>query len=85
MSAVCITEKGETTYMDNCLLCNLDLHPEQTVILSNEYCMFLQLEQERGQHIPHAHLHVLPRYDNEPLAGKGIRYMFKGELNIRNG
>lgn len=133
--------------MDNCLLCNLDLDPAQTVILSNEYCMFLQLEQARqkgiqlegagiivpkihretafdltveewnathtllqevkkyldehfqpdgynlgwncgeiaGQHIPHAHLHVLPRYDNEPLAGKGIRYMFKGELNIRNG
>lgn len=36
-----------------------------------------------GQHIFHAHFHVLPRYADEPLAGKGIRYMFKGEENKR--
>lgn len=30
-----------------------------------------------GQHIFHAHFHILPRYRDEPLAGKGIRYMFK--------
>ena len=36
-----------------------------------------------GQHIPHAHFHVLPRYEDEPLARKGIRYMFKGEKNKR--
>ena len=36
-----------------------------------------------GQHIPHDHLHVLPRYADETLAYKGIRYMFKGQLNSR--
>lgn len=36
-----------------------------------------------GQHIFHAHFHVLPRYADEPLAGKGIRYMFKSEANKR--
>lgn len=36
-----------------------------------------------GQHIFHAHFHVLPRYADEPLAGKGIRYMFKGSKNTR--
>ncbi|MEC2158809.1 HIT family protein [Virgibacillus halodenitrificans] len=36
-----------------------------------------------GQHIFHAHFHVLPRYKDESLAGKGIRYMFKGEANQR--
>ncbi|WP_405098226.1 HIT family protein [Oceanobacillus sp. FSL H7-0719] len=36
-----------------------------------------------GQHIFHAHFHVLPRYADEPLAGKGIRYMFKGVHNQR--
>lgn len=133
--------------MNQCLLCHLELVPNQTVILSNEHCMFLQLEEARekgiqlegagiivpkihretafdlteeewkatyvllqevkqyldehyqpsgynlgwncgeiaGQHIPHAHFHVLPRYEDEPLAGKGIRYMFKGEQNKRNG
>ena len=30
-----------------------------------------------GQNVAHAHLHVLPRYKDEPLAGKGIRFMFK--------
>jgi len=34
-----------------------------------------------GQHIFHAHLHVIPRFKDEPLAGKGIRYFFKGEKN----
>jgi len=38
-----------------------------------------------GQHIFHAHFHVLPRYRDEPLAGKGIRYLFKGAENKRNG
>lgn len=36
-----------------------------------------------GQHVFHAHFHVLPRYEDEPLAGKGIRYMFKGIHNQR--
>ena len=31
--------------MNNCLLCNLELEPTQKIIVSNEYCMFLQLEQ----------------------------------------
>lgn len=36
-----------------------------------------------GQEIFHAHLHVIPRYKNEPLAGKGIRYWFKQPENKR--
>lgn len=36
-----------------------------------------------GQHIFHAHFHILPRYQDESLAGKGIRYMFKGVNNKR--
>ena len=34
-----------------------------------------------GQHIFHAHFHVIPRYEDEPLAGRGIRYWFKGKEN----
>ncbi|WP_268966428.1 HIT family protein [Paenibacillus cymbidii] len=30
-----------------------------------------------GQHIFHSHLHVIPRYADEKMAGKGIRYLFK--------
>lgn len=31
-----------------------------------------------GQHVFHSHMHVIPRYSGEPLAGKGIRYFLKG-------
>lgn len=38
-----------------------------------------------GQHIFHAHLHVIPRYKDESFAGKGIRYLFKSKENKRKG
>lgn len=131
--------------MSQCPLCQLELMPTQTIVMSNDHCLFLQLEEAReeglplegagiivpkmhretvfdvtkeewvatydllqaakqyvdelyrpdgynlgwncgeiaGQHIPHAHFHVLPRYGDEELAGKGIRYLFKGEGNKR--
>jgi len=36
-----------------------------------------------GQRVPHAHLHIIPRFKDEPLAGKGIRYWLKQEENTR--
>lgn len=36
-----------------------------------------------GQSIPHAHLHIIPRFVDEPLAGKGIRYWIKQKENQR--
>ncbi|NTW22176.1 HIT domain-containing protein [Candidatus Falkowbacteria bacterium] len=37
-----------------------------------------------GQIEPHhVHLHVMPRYDDEPLAGKGIRNFLKQKSNSR--
>lgn len=36
-----------------------------------------------GQHVFHAHLHIIPRFQDEPLAGKGIRHWFKQEVNKR--
>jgi diadenosine tetraphosphate (Ap4A) HIT family hydrolase len=37
-----------------------------------------------GQEIFHAHLHVIPRYEDEPMSGKGIRYWLKQPQNKRN-
>ncbi len=37
-----------------------------------------------GQHIMHAHLHIIPRFQDEPYAGKGIRHWLKGIENKRN-
>lgn len=36
-----------------------------------------------GQNVAHAHLHIFPRYKDEPLATKGIRYSFKQPSNKR--
>ena len=39
--------------------------------------------QVGGQNVAHAHLHLLGRYSDEPLAGKGVRYAFKSDENRR--
>lgn len=36
-----------------------------------------------GQNVAHAHLHLFGRYNGEPLAGKGVRYVFKQVDNQR--
>ena len=36
-----------------------------------------------GQKIEHAHLHVIPRFKDEPLAGKGIRFWLQQDANRR--
>ncbi len=36
-----------------------------------------------GQHVAHAHLHIIPRYADELYAGKGLRHWFKQSENIR--
>lgn len=38
-----------------------------------------------NQTIPHAHFHVVPRYDDEPYAGRGLRYWLKQPENARPG
>ena len=34
-----------------------------------------------GQVVFHAHMHVIPRFIHEPLAGKGIRSLLKSDAN----
>ena len=36
-----------------------------------------------GQEVFHVHMHVIPRFSDEPLAGKGIRYWLKQDENRR--
>ncbi|TMV43031.1 HIT domain-containing protein [Paenibacillus mesophilus] len=123
-----------------CPLCFPENDSEQQIVLSNEYCLFVQkpqpvllgsglivprkhretvfdltpqewqatfvllqeakefLDKEYhpqgynvgwnighvgGQEIFHAHMHVIPRFEDEPLAGKGIRYWLKQSSNQR--
>jgi len=41
------------------------------------------VRETAGQRVSHAHLHVVARFSDEPLAGKGICYFFKQESNKR--
>ena len=34
-----------------------------------------------GQEIMHAHMHVIPRFAQEPFAGRGIRFWLKQDAN----
>jgi histidine triad (HIT) family protein len=38
-----------------------------------------------GQHLFHSHLHVIPRFEDEPLAGKDLRSFIGVKENRRNG
>ncbi len=38
-----------------------------------------------GQSVPHAHCHLVPRYADEPYAGRGLRWWFKQPENLRPG
>ncbi len=38
-----------------------------------------------GQEVFHAHMHVIPRFRQEPLAGKGIRTLLKSDANKWEG
>jgi hypothetical protein len=37
----------------------------------------------KGAGVFHSHFHVIPRYEDEPLAGKGVRYWLKQPENKR--
>ena len=37
-----------------------------------------------GQEVFHCHLHVIPRFGDEPYAGRGIRYWLKQDANRRD-
>ena len=47
------------------------------------YNLGWNINKTGGQNVAHAHLHLLARYKDEPLAGKGIRYAFKQPENKR--
>ena len=36
-----------------------------------------------GQYVFHAHMHIVPRFADEPFAGKGIKHWFMSDENKR--
>lgn len=47
------------------------------------YSIGWNVGKDAGQHVGHAHLHVIARFSDEPLRGKGIRWVFGQEFNRR--
>lgn len=47
------------------------------------YTLGWNCEAAGGQGVFHAHLHVVPRFAEEPLAGQGLRYHIKQPENQR--
>lgn len=47
------------------------------------YSIGWNIGEVSGQAVFHAHLHVMPRYNDELLAGKGIRHFLKQKENKR--
>jgi len=49
------------------------------------YNMGWNVGKVAGQTVQHVHLHIIPRFADEPFAGKGIRYWLKKDENARRG
>jgi diadenosine tetraphosphate (Ap4A) HIT family hydrolase len=47
------------------------------------YTLGWNVGEVSNQYIFHCHLHIIPRYSDEPLAGKGLRYWLKKQENKR--
>jgi diadenosine tetraphosphate (Ap4A) HIT family hydrolase len=64
-----------------------ELLEEARVILDRHkpsgYSIGWNVGEDAGQHNNHAHLHIIARFPDEPLRGKGIRWVFQQESNRR--
>jgi histidine triad (HIT) family protein len=60
---------------------------EAAVVLSDNapegYNIGWNVGQVAGQIVPHAHLHVIGRFSDEPFASQGIRHHLKQPANAR--
>ena len=58
------------------LLAEVRVHLEETV-KPDGYTVGWNVFPAGGQHIPHVHLHIIPRWNADLAAGAGLRYFLK--------
>ncbi|MGO4194326.1 hypothetical protein AB4Z13_03050 [Rhizobium sp. YAF28] len=77
-----------------CPFCAANRAEKAPPLFSNNSCYFLEtndpvlqcsgiIGEVAGQTVQHAHLHVIGRFADEPLAGHGIRHHLKQANNRR--
>lgn len=49
------------------------------------YNLIWNVNPDAGQEVAHVHLHVIPRFQDEPYAGRGARWLLKQPENLRPG
>lgn len=47
------------------------------------YNLISNVGPDAGQTVAHAHMHLIPRFNDEPLAGRGARWHLKQPENLR--
>ena len=47
------------------------------------YNLVWNVEPDAGQEVAHVHLHLIPRFHDEPYAGQGARWHLKQSANLR--
>lgn len=73
----------EREWMDTKELIDLTKQHLDTKYNPNGYNLGWNIGEAGGQSVFHSHLHIVPRYKDEPLAGKGIRHWLMQEENRR--
>ncbi|MCP2014170.1 hypothetical protein L1280_001307 [Deinococcus sp. HSC-46F16] len=66
----------EETAATHALLAEVRAHLD-TTIRPDGYTVGWNVLPAGGQHIPHVHLHVIPRWSTDASAGAGLRYFLK--------
>lgn len=47
------------------------------------YNLVWNVMPDAGQEVAHVHLHLIPRFHDEPYAGRGARWLLKQRENLR--
>jgi len=74
---------SEQEWIDTRLMINTIKQHLDNELNPDGYNLGWNVGQVAGQTVSHAHLHIIPRFKDEPFAGRGIRHWLKKDENAR--